>query len=239
MVASGIERAYGPRREREPVLDEDDFLVGYRRNVTVTGTLVAAGDSVALPAMQLRRDSNLPPAVTVAVAGFTIHAGYCAASDGSDADAGTKTQPFATIQHGLDAADANGEVPVYIAEGTYTESLVLRQGCWLRGGYIRASWNPSGQSSTVELTQQVPMQANGLTAMVMSGLDERAADATVAAGGWGQGIYIRSGAEYDYGSCTFEQGLPGSGGMGGLRGGTTSRAPSGPAGLIGDVYREP
>jgi hypothetical protein len=59
------------------------------------------------------------------------------------------------------------------------------------------------------------------------------------AGGWTYAIYARSGAHYTLDGGTASYGSAGAGSLGGYRGGTTNRAPSGPAGQAGREYSEP
>jgi len=251
-------------------------------DASVPGTLAAAGDSVELAAMLLRRDSNIAPTATVtaaafgntkkafaldatasdadgsivlyewdfdsdgtydwssatgaatthlynteasylaklrvtddrgavglAAARFYIHARHYVATDGSDTNAGTKAAPFLTIQHGIDAANANGDIPVIVAQGTYVESVVLRNDCTLWGGYVRASWIPSAVPSVV-LTGHVPMKAIGLTRMMVSGLEVRSANAVT---GSSIAVLVEDcpSQDVEFANCRF---LPGNGAAG-------------------------
>ncbi len=61
-------------------------------------------------------------------------------ANGDDGDAGTKAAPFATIQKGVDeAAAVDGGENVYVAGGTYDESLTTTEAS-LFGGYDPADW---------------------------------------------------------------------------------------------------
>ncbi len=71
---------------------------------------------------------------------------------GDDGNDGTKDDPFATIQKGIDEAAADESKPnVYIAEGTYTEdALVPLDGTAnLYGGYDPDSWTRDVKAPTV------------------------------------------------------------------------------------------
>ncbi|MCZ7586821.1 MAG: DUF1565 domain-containing protein [Deltaproteobacteria bacterium] len=70
---------------------------------------------------------------------------------GDDGDAGTKAAPFATIQKGVDEAEAvDGGLNVYIAAGTYNED-VTSTGASLFGGYEASGWtrDPDANVTTV------------------------------------------------------------------------------------------
>ena len=59
---------------------------------------------------------------------------------GNDANPGTKAAPFATIQKGIDeAAAVDGGENVYVAGGTYDESIITNEAS-LFGGYDPADW---------------------------------------------------------------------------------------------------
>ncbi|MGH7480996.1 MAG: Ig-like domain-containing protein, partial [Longimicrobiales bacterium] len=66
---------------------------------------------------------------------------FVSALTGDDANAGTRAAPFATIQRAIDAAGATGSGgEVYVAGGSYAESLTLRTGVSIRGGYDPETW---------------------------------------------------------------------------------------------------
>ncbi len=63
------------------------------------------------------------------------------APEGNNANNGTRAAPFATIQYAMNLAQTHGTgEDVYVAEGIYQESLVLRDGISLYGGFQAGSW---------------------------------------------------------------------------------------------------
>ncbi len=54
---------------------------------------------------------------------------------GADDNPGTREEPLLTIQVGIDVAAAEGKRDVYVAEGTYPESISLLPGVGVYGGY--------------------------------------------------------------------------------------------------------
>jgi hypothetical protein len=61
---------------------------------------------------------------------------------GSDSNAGTRTLPLRTIGAGLSAA-ASGGVSLFIASGSYAESITLPANVQVYGGFDPASWKRS------------------------------------------------------------------------------------------------
>ncbi len=59
---------------------------------------------------------------------------YVSVASGQDSNPGTKTAPFKTIQRAIDTVKLAGGT-VFVAEGLYTESLVLDDNVKLYGGY--------------------------------------------------------------------------------------------------------
>jgi hypothetical protein len=57
------------------------------------------------------------------------------APGGNDANPGTRAQPKATIQGGIDAASASTKPYVLVSGGTYTQNLTLKNGVSIFGGY--------------------------------------------------------------------------------------------------------
>ncbi len=60
---------------------------------------------------------------------------YFVATTGSDSNPGTLTQPFRTVQHGLNAANKPGDI-VEVRGGTYNERLTFPHSGSASGGYI-------------------------------------------------------------------------------------------------------
>jgi len=69
---------------------------------------------------------------------------------GSDSNPGTKAQPFATIQYGIDHVASQGTV--HIAPGTYKENLMITSDVWLEGADARSTIVDGGGLGTVIVT---------------------------------------------------------------------------------------
>ena len=83
----------------------------------------------------------------------TISDGIFVAADGSDFDPGTMALPVKTIGTGLARAIASGKSFLYIAAGSYNETITLaasHQGIGLHGGYLRSSnWLRDGTRAVI------------------------------------------------------------------------------------------
>lgn len=76
-----------------------------------------------------------PPASLVVHIIYPVLGGICVTTDGDDANPGTPQLPKRTIAAGIAAAQAAGVRGVFVAEGTYAESVVLVPHLDLWGGY--------------------------------------------------------------------------------------------------------
>jgi hypothetical protein len=99
---------------------------------------------------------------------------------GSDDSPGTREEPMATIQAAIDAA-AGRNSDVYIAEGTWNESVTARRDVSLYGGYRTGSWLREVGSARSRLIGASPalsiLNAGDVT---VDGLEIESADATGA-----------------------------------------------------------
>jgi len=60
---------------------------------------------------------------------------------GDNAGQGSRTSPFATVQHAMDFATAwSMAADIYIGEGRYDETLQLQDGMHLYGGFAKGTW---------------------------------------------------------------------------------------------------
>lgn len=64
-----------------------------------------------------------------------IEDGVFVAKNGSDGNPGTVEQPVLTVQQGIDLAESLGKPNVYVATGVYVESVLLKAGVSIYGGY--------------------------------------------------------------------------------------------------------
>ncbi|MEM7417523.1 MAG: Ig-like domain-containing protein [Gemmatimonadota bacterium] len=92
---------------------------------------------------------------------------------------GTREAPLASIQEAIDAADALGDgTDVYVAAGTYAETLTLAANVGLYGGFDADSWDfDPDVSMTVVEGGSTAVVARGASSIRMSWMHIRAADA--------------------------------------------------------------
>jgi hypothetical protein len=100
---------------------------------------------------------------------------------GSDANPGTRTQPFATIQWAIDRAAATGAGgDLFIAADTYALSLGLKPRVSLYGGFDPTSWTRQPGATVVVMggaTAVIGVAADSLT---IDGLTIRSANASAS-----------------------------------------------------------
>lgn len=209
---------------------EDDGTFDYASPTSAATTHLY--DDAGVHRAKIRVSDNAGD-VEYAVVSFRIWDGYYVATDGSDTNLGTKDLPYRTIQHGLDAAEANGDLPVFVALGTYAESLDLPDGCDLRGGYDRVTWIPSGLHS-VNQTSHTPMTAIGLSDCRVSFIEVQAADA-VSGSSIALVIDACPGPNVEFADCRFVSGN----GAAGARGVDGSDGAAGQAGISGGQAGDP
>ncbi|MDB4929691.1 MAG: uncharacterized protein JWM10_2175, partial [Myxococcaceae bacterium] len=151
---------------------------------------------------------------------------------GSNGNPGTRAAPKRDIQNAINTAASAG-FSVFIAAGTYNESLTLAPGVSLYGGYNASNWSRgAGNVVIVEGTSATAVSAANLSASVeLQRLTIRAA----AAGGTGQSSYgVRvvnsaSSVVVTLRSCsvTARAGSNGGGGSNGAAGGGGSNGAGG------------
>lgn len=98
---------------------------------------------------------------------------YVSINGADTSNCGTRNAPCMTIQTGINQAKLLGRSIVYVARGTYVESIDLANGVTLEGGWDTASttWIPvcdttkvSAVKITMPSTTNVAVTANGVTA---------------------------------------------------------------------------
>ncbi|MBU0984299.1 MAG: Ig-like domain-containing protein, partial [candidate division Zixibacteria bacterium] len=124
------------------------------------------------------------PDTTVVFALEDANNAYWVSMAGASGAAGTRTAPLASIQEAITmAATAGAGGDVYIAAGTYDESLVLAASVSLYGGYSAQTWMRDAGANTVTInggtTAIRGVEASNVT---IDGLTVRSADATTASG---------------------------------------------------------
>jgi hypothetical protein len=118
---------------------------------------------------------------------------FFVAPTGSDAAAGTRSAPFQTVQRALDAADAAGNGgDVYVAAGTYDESLTLRSRVSVYGGFDAASWRRDLATSRPVITgARIAVRGTEANALSLDGLRIEAANASAASES-SIGVFLRN-----------------------------------------------
>ncbi len=99
---------------------------------------------------------------------------------GDDGNAGSRTAPMATVQAAINAAKAGGAgADVYVAEGTYAESITLASDVSVYGGYTGANWF---RDATVFITTidggPIAMRGVDTDNLTIDGLTIRSGNAT-------------------------------------------------------------
>ncbi len=140
------------------------------------------------------------------------------APGGNDGNPGTRSAPRRTIQAGI-AAAASGRLAVYIAAGTYAESITLSPGVSLYGGYTASDWSRNATNVTTIQGGTTAVFARVNEPVVLQRLTITSSDAT-AAGQSSYGVRIAgSGASVTLQRCTVRAGR-GANGTAGDTGGT-------------------
>jgi hypothetical protein len=104
--------------------------------------------------------------VDVTVLDTTVLPGVFVSPQGSDNNPGTNLAPLQTITAGLDLAALSGESEVYIAAGSYNETVILLDGVNLHGGLDPQNWD-EGPAPTVVTGGTRTLFASGITAATL------------------------------------------------------------------------
>lgn len=120
---------------------------------------------------------------------------YWVSPSGSDANAGTRAEPFASIQFALNfARDAGQFGDVYVAAGSYEESLLLRSGVSIYGGFDPVTFLRDVAAHETEINggQHAVRGSDlsGSTPVTLNGLTIRAADHTSFSEGSSIGLML-------------------------------------------------
>ena len=105
---------------------------------------------------------------------------FFVATTGSDANAGTRTAPFRTVQHAITAADNAGNGgDVYVAGGEYEETLTLRSRVSVYGGFEADGWRRDiGSNQTAIYGARVAVSGTEANNLSVDGLLIESASAT-------------------------------------------------------------
>jgi hypothetical protein len=99
------------------------------------------------------------------------------AARGSDANAGTREAPFATIDAGIQRAASGQEIRV--AGGSYPQAITLRSGLRIMGGYDGSNWQRTDAATFVG-AGSVAVSGNNVSDVVLDGLIIQSADVSDA-----------------------------------------------------------
>ena len=121
---------------------------------------------------------------------------YFVTPTGDDAAAGSRAAPFKTVQRAMDAADAAGNGgDVYVAAGTYDESLTLRSRVSVYGGFDAVTWRRDLDVSRPVITgARIAVRGTEANALSLDGLRIEAASATEPSES-SIGVFLRNSAD--------------------------------------------
>jgi len=144
----------------------------------------------------------------LAIVARSAHATIYVATSGSDLSPGTQAAPVKTISQGITLASGAGQ-PVFIAEGSYNETVNLASGVSLFGGYdATTGWSrdPALHSTIVQggTTAVVGDTDNNVT---LDGLVIRSANSSTSS----MAVFLTSCQDITLAGCQIQ---PGNGGVG-------------------------
>lgn len=165
-----------------PKRGEVDWLASRRDIVSVDsrGLVTALAPGVATIAAEFRETVGL---ARVFVAGARPEL-FVNGATGDDANPGTRSEPFATIQHAIETAHSGGAGgDVFVAAGSYVQSLTLRPKVSLYGGYDGESWLRDVETFPVNVFGgSTAVTGTGVDSLTIDGLAIWSADATSSSG---------------------------------------------------------
>jgi len=141
-------------------------------SIKTNGEITAEASGFATIVAEFQRTVGL---ARVFVAGEAAEY-FVDASRGDNGNPGTRAEPFATIQKGIDMAAAAGG-DVLVAGGSYAESLVLATKVNIHGGHDGATWlrNPDSHPTFV-FGGPTAVIGNGVKSLTIDGLHIHSAD---------------------------------------------------------------
>lgn len=110
----------------------------------------------------------------------TVVDGIFVAEDGSNANPGTRPFPVKTISFAIAKAQSDSKQFVYVAAGTYNETVTVVAGIGLHGGYLRASnWQRDGTRAVITGPRTGALRVTSIsTPTIVEYLRFESADAT-------------------------------------------------------------
>ncbi len=168
-VADGLSPAGGPL-DALAVLDPSGRRVFVAPILPTSSTALGAWQAaVADPASPF--GMTLTAATALALSQLPGTAIYVSSSTGSPSNPGSASAPLATITAGVAASVSHGvpHPPVFVAAGTYVESLTIPAGLSLHGGLDSQGWHYAGNATSTVLVGTSPAviaSASGASASI-------------------------------------------------------------------------
>jgi len=96
--------------------------------------------------------------------GTAVDGVFVSEGGGSNANPGTKEFPYKTINFGLAQAESQGKAFVYVSAGNYAETVTLKNGIGLYGGYLQSSdWARDGTRGIITGSSAGALRATNIT----------------------------------------------------------------------------
>src|SRR4051812_25134262 len=187
-------------------------------------------DAAAHPGAVDRPDLRFEDTNCDGIDGDAAKAVFVDAGAGQDSRSGSREFPKKTLANAISAAKAQGK-DVYVAAGTYAESVNLESAIGIYGGYTPSFGARVTSEPTTISGGQWGAIADGDTGVVLQLLTLRGGD-QAAAGASSYGLRAINGATVALERVTAEGGRAGAGGVG-LSGTTPGQAASGLNGSAG------
>jgi hypothetical protein len=170
----------------------------------------------------------------------TVADGVFVAQDGGARNPGTREFPLDSIQGGIDKALELGLRYVYVSAGNYGETVTLRDGIQVHGGYLRASaWARDGTLAVIRGPRTGGIRADRLaTGTLVEYVRVESADATVP-GASSQAVVLQrsTGVSFRYVEVAAGRGATGlQGSSPGANGSPGGNGVPGPGGYEDDSY---
>ncbi|MDH5761326.1 MAG: Ig-like domain-containing protein, partial [Gemmatimonadota bacterium] len=123
--------------------------------------------------------SSAPDTIQVNVV-TDLATGVYASPSGNDSNDGTRASPLRTIAAAIALGESQGGGDVYLAAGSYGESVTLRTGVSLYGGFDPATWLREPSSFVTHIDGgETAIRGSSLSEVRVDGLTIRSSDATV------------------------------------------------------------
>jgi hypothetical protein len=154
---------------------------------------------------------------------------FVSTASGDDGNSGTRAAPMKTITGGINAAVTQGKRDVYVAAGTYNESIGLAgvSGINVAGLYDPVTWQRAPTNKTFVVSGNPALKIDSANNVLVQGFDLTAADGTAANptsyGAWvneSQGIRLEVMSVLAGRGADGADGVPGAIGAGGSPGNT-------------------